>query len=225
MYNKIIIEFLSALQQNNNREWFEVNKAKYQAALAQVTQFGDRLISAIAKIDSSVAELKAKDCIFRIYRDVRFSKNKEPYKDHFGAYFAPGGRKSKLAGYYVHIQPGGHSFVGGGIYAPEKEELAAIRQEIFYNLKDYLAIIDKKEFKAVFPEIYGEQLKTAPKGFDKDDPAIPYIRNKHFAVVHEVDDAFWTNPDLEKNLMKIFKLQKSFNDFLNEAVKNLEMRD
>ncbi len=222
MDNKIIIEFLSELQQNNNREWFEAHKEKYQAALAQFTKFGDHLISSIAKIDSSVADMKAKDCIFRIYRDVRFSKNKEPYKDHFGAYFAPGGRKSKLAGYYIHIQPGGHSFVGGGIYAPGKEELAAIRQEIFYNLKEYLAIIEKKAFKAVFPEIYGEQLKTAPKGFEKDDPAIPYIRNKHFAVVHQVEDAFWANPGLEKSLMKIFTLQKPFNDFLNEAVKNID---
>ncbi|MBN2728165.1 MAG: DUF2461 domain-containing protein [Bacteroidales bacterium] len=223
MDGKIIVNFLTELHENNNRDWFKANDSKYRKALAEFTDLSEKIISLLSKIDESIIGLEPKNCIFRIYRDARFSKNKEPYKNHFGAYFAQGGRKSKLAGFYVHIEPGGNSFIGGGIYRPEKEELEAIRQEISYNFDDYLAIINKKEFKSIFPEIYGEKLKTAPKGYDKEDPAISYIRNKDYAVTHRVEDSFWTDPDLLQNMMKIFKTQKPFNDFLNEAVENSDL--
>ncbi len=222
MDNTGIIKFLKELQNNNNRDWFEKNKETYKAALADFSKLSEKLIVILGKLDEGIIGLQPKDCIFRIYRDVRFSKNKDPYKNHFGAFFANGGRKSKYAGFYIHIEPGGNSFLGGGIYGPQKEELAAIRQEITYNLDDYLSIINNKDFKKTFPEMYGEPLKTAPKGFDKEDPGIPYIKNKHYAVGHNIKDDFWTDPKLEQNMLKIFKTLKPFNDFMNEAVNNLE---
>ena len=161
----------------------------------------------------------AKECTFRIFRDVRFSKNKLPYKTNFGAYIAKGGRKSPFAGFYVHIEPT-DSFVGGGVYMPESKYLKAIRTGIFEDVEAYKTIINSAEFKKYFDGVYGEKLKSAPRDFPKEFSDIELLKNKHYAVVHQVSDAFWTSENLFDNLSQIFEIQFRFNAFLNKAIRN-----
>lgn len=209
--------FLKELEANNNREWFAENKPKYQEAKIEFENFIQGMILKLQNVDPQIGNLQAKDCIFRIFRDVRFSKNKLPYKTNFGAYMSTGGRKSPKAGYYIHIEPNS-SFLGGGIYMPESQNLNKIRTEIFENTAVYKEIINDKKFQKVFPEIYGEKLKTAPRGFPKDFEDIDLLRNKHYAVTHVVENSFWKDSKFEENAMDVFRTQKVFNDFLNMAI-------
>jgi uncharacterized protein (TIGR02453 family) len=217
---KNIFEFLETLKQNNNRTWFKANEKQYQTTKKEFEQFVEVLIMALKGIDSTVDIINPKDCIFRIFRDVRFSKNKDPYKVNFGAFVAPGGRKSSHAGYYVHLEPGS-SFVGGGIYMPQPPVLKAIRNEIFNNAAEFKTILNDENFKAYFSSIYGEKLKMAPKGFPKDFEDIDLLKHKHFAVTHDVSDDFWYHDRLVENISKIFKAQLTFNQFLNRAVNEI----
>ncbi|MBN1639483.1 MAG: DUF2461 domain-containing protein [Ignavibacteriales bacterium] len=215
---KKIIQFLSDLNKNNNKDWFQSNKASYQYAKDEFEQFIDILIPLLKEVDEDIDVESSKECIFRIFRDVRFSKNKSPYKTNFGALIAKGGRKSKHAGYYLHIEPN-KSFIGGGIYMPPSEILIAIRTHIYENIKDFNAIIHKKSFKKYFPEIYGEKLITAPKGFPKDFKYIELLKHKHYAVTYDVKDSFWLSPDLFEKIIYVFHEQYKFNHFLNQAIK------
>ncbi len=217
MNNKIILGFLKDLKVNNNRDWFKANDMRYQLAKNEFEDFIDEVIPALKKIDKEIDVLNAKDCIFRIFKDVRFSKDKNPYKTNFGAFIAKGGRKSKYAGYYIHVEPG-KSFVGGGIYMPEAPELKAIREEIYNNSESFKKIINNPSFKKYFTEIYGDKLKTAPKGFPKDFKDIDLLKFKHYAVVHNIKDSFWNSENLLSNLSEIFKAQLPFNRFLNKAI-------
>lgn len=212
-----IITFLNDLKSNNNREWFKENEKEYRKSKELFEHFLDMLIPPLKQIDDSIDVRSSKDCIFRIYRDVRFSKNKEPYKNNFGAFISKGGRKSPYAGYYIHIEPGS-SFVGGGIYMPESKVLNAIRNEIYTNTGDYKDIIGDTSFKKYFPGIYGEKLKMAPKGFPADYEDIELLKNKHYALACNVDDKFWSDNNLFNNIMDIFRVQYPFNRFMNEAV-------
>jgi len=214
---KTILNFLSQLKHNNNREWFKENKAHYEKAKTTFEEFVNILILKIKEFDSSVDINSAKECTFRIYRDVRFSKNKEPYKPNMGAYISKGGRKSKYAGYYVHIEPDA-SFAGGGIYCPQPVVLKAVREDIFDNSENIKAIINNKNFNKIFPKLYGEKLKTAPRGFPKDFPDIDLLNYKSYTVIKEL-----SNEDLIANtffnqLVSIFKTQKPFNDYLNRTI-------
>jgi len=210
-------EFLNELEANNNREWFAENKPKYQEAKIEFENFIQGIILRLHEVDSQIGNLQAKDCIFRIFRDVRFSKDKVPYKTNFGAYMSTGGWKSPKAGYYLHVEPNS-SFLGGGIYMPESANLNKIRTEIFENPVAYKKIINDKQFVKVFPEIYGGKLKTAPRGFPKDFEDIDLLRNKHYAVTHRVDDSFWKNDKVVEMALDVYKTQKDFNDFLNMAI-------
>ena len=214
---KIIFEFLIDLRFNNNRNWFKENNDRYQKAKLEFEQFIDLLIPKLKQIDKSIDVLSAKDCVFRIYKDVRFSKNKEPYKTHFGAFIAKGGRKSPYAGYYIHFEPD-NSFIGGGIYQPEPKLLKSIRTQIFEDVETYKVIINNVEFKKYFPEIFGEKLKTAPRGFSKDFADIDLLNNKHYAVSYGVNNSFWFNNKLIENISDVFLKQYKFNQFLNNIV-------
>ncbi len=218
MNSKIIFGFLNDLQKNNNRDWFKANEIRYQLAKNEFEDFIEEVIPGLKKIDNDIDAINAKECIFRIYKDVRFSKDKNPYKTNFGAYISKGGRKSKFAGYYIHLEPG-KSFIGGGIYMPEAAELKAIRDEIFNNTGAFKKILNNQSFKKYFKEIYGEKLITAPKGFPKDFADIDLLKNKHYAVTHSVKDSFWNSDSLITEILKIFKAQLPFNRFLNNAVK------
>ncbi|MGQ1787367.1 MULTISPECIES: DUF2461 domain-containing protein [unclassified Saccharicrinis] len=218
MIPKEIFDFLVELSVNNNREWFQENKPKYQTAKEAFEEYINQLIGVVHNIDPSIGHPHAKDCIFRIFRDVRFSKNKEPYKNNFGAYISHGGRKSPYAGYYLHLEPD-NSFIGGGIYCPEAKILKSVRESIIENPEEYRAIIEDAKFKKVFPEIWGEKLKTAPKGFDKTDPNIDLIKNKSYTAVTNVSDKEIQAKNMDKKIEKIFTIMKPFNDFINHGVK------
>ncbi len=214
---KVIFNFLTDLKENNNREWFQENKESYLSAKIIFEQFIDRLIPRVKEFDNSIDHISAKDCIYRIYRDVRFSKNKAPYKLHFDAFIAQGGKKSIKAGYYIHISPG-TSMLGGGVYRPQPDVLKAIRNEIYYNSEEFKNIITDKNFHNYFKEIYGEKLKTAPKGFPKDFPDIELLRPKSYAVVYPVADSFWQTKRVLDNVCEVFAVQSKFNAFLNKAI-------
>ncbi|MCF7823931.1 MAG: DUF2461 domain-containing protein [Candidatus Marinimicrobia bacterium] len=218
------LDFLAQLNKNNNREWFQANKALYQEAKAEFETYINILIPRLKEIDPDLDIFHARECVFRLFRDVRFAKDKSPFKTNFGAFMARGGRKSPYAGYYIHLQPG-NSFIGGGSYMPQGAYLKAIRTEIYEHSETYKKIISKPAFKQVFPEIYGEKLKSAPRDFPKDWPDIDLIRNKHFTVTQAVDDAFWHSGDIHEKVLKVFKVQYPLNQFLNEALSRVNPRD
>lgn len=214
---KAIFEFLVDLKFNNNRNWFQQNNDRYQSARTEFEQFVDALIPRLKQTDDNIDVTSSRECMFRIYRDVRFSRDKEPYKTNFGAYIAKGGRKSQYAGYYVHFEPD-QSFIGGGIYMPEPAILKSIRTGIYENTDTYKNIINDSRFKQYFPDIYGEQLKTVPQGFPKDFADVDLLRNKHYAVTHPVDNSFWFRKDLLDAVLDIFRVQYDFNRFLNNII-------
>ncbi len=214
---KTIYQFLIDLKSNNNREWFNVNKQRYLEVKELFEVFVEELIYGLKTFDNNIDVENAKDCVFRIYRDTRFSKNKTPYKENLGALIVRGGRKSPFAGYYVNIEPGG-SFLGGGIYHPDNAVLKAVRQTIFEDPAAFKHILDNKSFKSCFPKIYGAKLKRAPKGFPKDFSEIDLLKHKDYAVMYTLDDDFFMQDDVLKQALKVFKVQKPFNDYLNDII-------
>lgn len=215
---KIILDFLKKLKKNNNREWFTDNKKKFEAAKDAFEPAVERLLDGIGKFDKRIAEVTPKECIYRIYRDVRFSKDKTPYKTNFGAVMGEGGRKTTSAFYYIQIEPGDNSFIAGGLYMPEGEKLKKIRQEIDYNANDFKKILNKKSFKQYFPQIEGEKLKKAPKGYAPDDPNIELLKHKSYVVMHQFTDAQIMDDAFTKECIKMYKEMKPFNDFLHVAI-------
>ena len=213
------IQFLKQIKKNNNREWFEKNKAVYLQAKEEYEVVVQQVINNTAKFDPPVAGLEAAKTTFRIYKDVRFSKDKTPYKSNFGASINPGGKKSLLAGYYMHAEPG-NSFLAGGCYMPQPDKLAAIRQEIDYNYADFKKILNQATFKKYFNGISDEgKLVNPPKGYDKENPAAEALKNKHFIVVHNIDDKTLVSKDFPKYAASVFKAMHPFILFLREAMK------
>ena len=217
MFNPEILHFLMDLQDNNNREWFQDNKPRFEKAKADFNLFMDALIRKITEFDVSIKGLEAKDCVFRIYRDVRFSKNKNPYKNNMGGYIATGGRKSQLAGYYLHVEPGA-TMLAGGVYVPEAKVLKRIREDIADNEDEFRSILNEDTFRSTFGEINGEQLKTAPKGFPKDHPAIDLLRFKSFTFMKNISEDELLDENVLDNFSEMFKAAKPFNDFMNHSI-------
>ena len=211
------ITFLSELAVNNNKPWFDANRDAYAAAKEDYETLVGNILTGLAKTDQAFAEQKAKDCVFRIFRDVRFGKDKTPYKANFGAFFSKGGRKYPGAGYYLHIEPGGKSFAGGGLWMPESPMLKGVRQEIDYNFAEFKAIIDNKNFKKLFTDINGESGKKAPAGYAEDNPAIGFLKMKSFTVSHNLTDKDIATKNLVKNTLDIFATMQPFIDFLNRG--------
>lgn len=213
-----ILSFLTDLSKNNNRDWFNGNKKTYQEAHAEFANTVEDIILQIGKFDNSVNGLTVKDCMLRIYRDVRFSKDKTPYHTYFGAHIIEGGRKSEhaKAGYYLRIEPD-KSFLAGGAYLPPSDWINAIRQEIDYNPQAFINIIQSRDFTTYFGSIQGEQLKTAPKGYPKDHPHIDLLRHKSFLAVHEMNNADLLGNDFIAHCAKVFKALQPFSTFLNKS--------
>lgn len=214
---KTVFDFLKNLSENNNKVWFEQNKKEYEAAKKEQEIFVTEVLKEMAEREEGFAGQKAKDCMFRIFRDVRFSKDKTPYKTNFGAVFSKGGKKHTGAGYYVHLEPG-KSFIGGGIWMPEGDMLKKIRQEIDYNLEPFEGILKEKKFKKLFNEIDGERLKKAPQGYDEENPAISYLKLKSFTLGTSVKDEEAMGKSFVKKTLDVFDTMKPFIDFLNRAV-------
>lgn len=217
---KDIFDFLKELKENNNKEWFDKNRDRYQSAKKIFEEFSELLISEVNKIDKSVGLPEAKKCIFRIFRDVRFSKDKTPYKSNFGCFIAQGGRKSIYPGYYFHYEPGS-SFVGGGIYCPPKETLLATRTEIYENPEEFISILNKPSFKKVYSELWqDDKLKTCPKNFPKDFEHVDLLRYKSYTAVTNIEDKELLSDKLVDKILDSFKELKPLNDFINNALKN-----
>jgi uncharacterized protein (TIGR02453 family) len=219
MLQAATIKFLQQLKKNNNRPWFEENRKAYESAKTDYTTLVGQLIVSVAKFDTPIAELKAKDCMFRINRDVRFSKDKSPYKTNMGASFSGGGKKADEAGYYFHFEPAA-SFAGGGIYMPQAPTLAKIRQEIDYSFDEFKKITENKTFKKYFPnglEVI-DTLSRPPKGYDENNPAIHYLKMKSFFVSTPFTDAALQEKNMQKEIAKAFEAMKPLIDFFNKAV-------
>jgi uncharacterized protein (TIGR02453 family) len=185
-----LLDFLHALAQHNDREWFQDHKATYDHLRADFEQDVAYWLRELVQDEPALAGLDPKKCIFRIYRDVRFSKVKVPYKTHFSAYFAPGGKHSELPGRYVQIGVNGQTLVAGGLYEPTKEQLAAIRQEIDYSPEGLHALLAEPAARQFFPRgLGGEQLKKMPPGYEASHPEAGWLRHKQFLLLHELPDA------------------------------------
>ena len=218
MNTAFIFNFLSDLKRNNTREWFEKNKHRYEESVAYFKEIVQAIIKELGSAEPEIGLLKPKDCIFRIYRDVRFSRDKTPYKLHFGAYFSAGGKASGQAGYYLHLEPESESFLGGGLYHPDREKLAKVRQEIDYNASELASIVKAKNFRKIFGKIQGESLVRAPKGYAEDHPQIELLKLKDFFVIHPLTDKSINEKNFVKNVIRMYKTLKPFNDFLNVAI-------
>jgi uncharacterized protein (TIGR02453 family) len=211
------LAFLEKLSKNNNKPWFDKNRDAYAAAKEDFENFVTSLLAGLSKEEPVFKEQKAKDCIFRIFRDVRFAKDKTPYKAHFGAFFSKGGRKYPGSGYYVHIEPG-KSFIGGGLWLPEAPLLKAVRQEIDYNFPEFTGIIEDKKFKKLFKKIEGERLKTLPQGYTDDNPAIEYLKMKGYTVGHAIEDKEVLARTFTKKCLDTFTVMRPFIAFLNRPL-------
>jgi uncharacterized protein (TIGR02453 family) len=217
---KQFFEFLSQLKENNNREWFQANKPVYDALHEEYIAIVQQLIDRIAVFDGEVAGLEAKNCIFRIYRDIRFSNDKTPYKTHFGAFLAgKGGRTSSYAGYYFHIEPG-NSVLCGGSWCPEPQMLKQLRHDIYDNIEEFVAIIEDKKFKKLYSGLDGEALKKIPEGFPKDlpDKYADILKHKNFTVYCNKLNDFFNTEDWLDRAVEDYKLLYPFNKFLNYTI-------
>ncbi|MEO5563712.1 MAG: DUF2461 domain-containing protein [Chitinophagaceae bacterium] len=221
MLQSSTIKFLKDLQKNNNKPWFDAHRGQYEAARADFAGFIQKVIDTYGKKDTSIKHIIAKDCMFRINRDIRFSKNKTPYKNNFGASINKGGKQSiSSGGYYFHFQPG-NSFAGGGIWMPEKENLKKIRQEIDYNFKEFKKIIASKKFKDVYGDLSDAaeyKLSRIPKGYEADNPAAEYLKLKSFVAMISLKDADITSKDLLKKTITAFEALKPVLDFVDQAL-------
>lgn len=199
-----------------NKKWYLDTKERFLEDVAV-------LLKEMTELEPELSAFKPKDCVFRQNRDVRFSATKDPYKTNFGAYFSPGGKKSPGPGYYLQIQPG-NSFLAGGIWMPESDTLKKIRKEIDYSGIELQQIVNDAEFKKLFAQIEGERLKTSPRDFEADHPFIEYLKLKSFTVSHPISDKAVESGAFITFALDGFQRMKPFNDFLRQAVDEVEDR-
>lgn len=214
------LKFLTQLKKNNNKPWFDAHRAQYEAARIDFSNFIQLLIEALQKSDPTITGLTSRDCLFRINRDIRFSKNKTPYKSNFGASIKRGGRKSGFAGYYFHLEPG-LSFVGGGLWMPEAPALKNMRQELDYNWEEFGAILQEQRFRKIYGDLYkGEEvrLSTMPKGYEKSNPAADYLRLKSFIAETRIEDEELTKGSLHKKTLAAFEALQPLLNFINRTI-------
>jgi len=214
---KEILGFLKDLEANNTREWFDKNREKYEHTRKKFLSVTTLLIDEIRQFDNEIPALNPRDCVFRIFRDVRFSNDKRPLKSNYGCFIARGGRKSGFAGYYLHIQPG-ECFISGGIYMPPPEHLNAIRQEIYYHPQNYIDLIENIGFKSTYTLDYSDKLKTAPKGYPKDWEHLELIKNRSYAFGHKVEEEELYASDFLKKAVELFIIIHPLNRYLNLAI-------
>lgn len=211
-FSNDLLEFLDRLRKNNNRDWFNEHKEEYKKLELDAKHNLNVLFEAM-KVHDDLERLKN----FRIYRDVRFSKNKLPYKTHFSGSFYR--RKPNLRGsYYLHIQPNNESFIAVGFWDPSKEDVLRIRTEFEIDDEDIRAIISNKQFKKVWGDISGEELKTAPRGFDKDHKAIDLIRKKQFLFTRKYTDKQVVAPDFLEDVNAAFKIVRPYLDYMSSVL-------
>jgi uncharacterized protein (TIGR02453 family) len=221
MIQAATLKFLKDLKKNNNKEWFDSKRKAYENAKDDFLAFTQQLINCVGKFDKNIlkANLDPKKCITRLNRDVRFSKDKSPYKTNFFAMINQGGKKSNLACYYLQLQPG-NTFTGGGVYMPMPPDLQKFRQEIDYNFKEWKSIVENKSFKKVFTNGIQspDTLSRPPKGFDETNPAIEYLKMKGFFTMNQLNDELLQSKTCIKTILQNFETAKPVINFLNKAL-------
>lgn len=209
--SKDVLNFFKDLKKNNNREWFTENKKRFKDLEAGVKQFYAAIHDNLNKHDD-IDKFK----LFRVYRDVRFSKDKTPYKTHFGGSF--GRTKPRLrGGYYLHIAPGG-SFLATGFWEPNSADLMRIRKELELDASEFKKVIEAKNFKDTWGDLVGNEVKTAPKGFSKEHPDIDIIKKKQFIFTKKYSDKEVTSPGFLKEMDKSFKAIRPYFDYMSEVL-------
>ncbi|MRX67808.1 TIGR02453 family protein [Flavobacterium resistens] len=220
MLAKESLQFLDDLKKNNNREWFQENKKRYEVFKKDYHQLVSDFLDAMKPLDPSLELLEVKNCTFRINRDIRFSKDKSPYKAHLGVWISSGIRGLNRAGYYVHIEKGA-SFIAGGFYSPESEDLKKVRKEIAFFYDDLQEILNEKNFKKEFGNLdfnENNSLKSMPRGYEKDHPAIEFLKLKSFTATQKYDISEVTQKDFVSKISKKLIALKPLNEFINRAL-------
>ncbi len=215
--NRQLFDFLTRLAENNDRPWFAANRAEFDALRAQWIDSVQRIVNALAVDDPSLRGVRASDCVYRIYRDTRFSHDKSPFKTYFSALISPTGRHCDRACYYVHVGVE-ECAVYGGVWSPEAPVLKKLRRAILDNIEEFREITETPEIKALYPGWYGRKLKTAPKGYDRDHPDIDLLRLTEYGKCHELDRAFFDAPDWPEKVASMLRILKPMNDFLNYSI-------
>lgn len=221
MNTSFIYDFLKKLAANNNREWFNSHRTDYDRAEAEFEELLTAVIARISVFDPTVVHVQAKSCIYRIYRDLRFTQDKTPYKIHFGGFINARGKKALHCGYYIHLQPE-ESGLAGGVWCPEPKLLKAIRESVYDNIDEFRAIVEDPAFKRYFPVIGGSRLTSAPKGFPQDFPFMNYLKPKDYAFYGALPDKFFTSCDFVEKSAAIFKQMKRLNDFFDYTLDDFE---
>ena len=224
MLSKDTLQFLEDLKANNNRDWFLANKKRYDSYKADYHKLISDLLEVMKPLDASLELLEVKHCTFRINRDIRFSKDKSPYKTHMGIWLPCGSRSSESSGYYLQIDKE-NTFVGGGMYCPMPEQLQKIRKEINFFHEDLVSIIMEKSFKSTYGNLSRDEnttLKNPPRGFDKEHPAIEFLKLKSFTAIQKFDVTEATQKDLVAKISQKMKALKPLNDYINRALTSEE---
>lgn len=220
MLSKNSLLFLEDLKANNNRDWFLENKKRYEAFKKDYHQMVTDFLDAMKPLDPSLEMLEVKNCTFRINRDIRFSKDKSPYKAHLGVWLSSGAKGQNRAGYYVHIEKGA-SFIAGGFYAPEADDLKKVRKEIAFFYDDLEEILNDTNFKKEFGDFNRNEkntLKNPPRGYEKEHPAIELLKLKSFETIQKFDISEVNQKDFVSKMSKKLILLKPLNDFINRAL-------
>jgi uncharacterized protein (TIGR02453 family) len=220
MIQATTIKFLKDLKKNNTKEWFGINRKVYETAKQDFLALTTEVLQGIAAKDETLAHIEPKKCVFRINRDVRFSKDKSPYKTNMGMSIAKAGKNSLSAGYYFHFEPGA-CFIGGGLYMAMPEEVKKIRQEIDYNWNEFNKIITSKKFVATFKGLNKSAdftLVRPPKGYDENNPAIEYIKLKSWIAGASLTDEGLFDKNLSKKIVSTFETLQPLVDFINRAL-------
>lgn len=220
MLSKETIQFLDDLKANNNRDWFLENKKRYEAFKKDYQQLAASFLDALKPLDPSLEMLEVKNCTFRINRDIRFSKDKTPYKTHLGLWFSSGSKGLNRSGYYIHLEKGA-SFIAGGLYCPESEDLKKMRKEIAYFHDDLEAILEEKNFKTEFKDFDRNEkntLKNPPRGYEKEHPAIELLKLKSFESSQAIDFLSVSKKDFVSVMSQKLIALKPLNDFINRAL-------
>lgn len=222
---KTIISFLRSLRKHNDRVWFNEHKDQYLAVKEKVEALTLRLIAGITAFDPEASRLRPSDCLYRIYRDTRFSADKTPYKTHIGIYInPPGGKKSLTCGYYLHIEPD-NCLVAGGCWCPDSRLIKKIRQDIYDNVEEYLEITGSAQFREYYEGVGDNPLKTAPKGFPKDWEHIDLLKPRDFTAFSPLGETDLAAPDLERRILDRMKAVKPLNDFFNYTITESESQE
>lgn len=220
MVQPTTIEFLKELKSNNSKSWFDQNRKRYDKMKSDYISLAGRILEQMKDIDPSLDMVTAKDCIFRINRDVRFSADKSPYKTNLGIALHPGGKKFNLAAYYLHIEPG-QSFIGGGLWMPEAPLLSKVRKEIHYFYHDLVDILNNPLYKKTFGSLDvedGQKLTRPPKGYEAEDPAIEFLKLKSFTASTPLPDEMLTSDKLVGHIINTFTILKPLIGFINRGL-------